>query len=298
MALVLAECDRCKNPIPLDWPDCPHCGGRKNCPNVVLATQPAEIDALEKRYQASKSEADKRGTRQTADEFESAAAKSKAVLGSSLNKLKPIVLQDRHVFATYHELANLRFHLEPAANQPDFNNIHRPSAEIALLGSYKHMHQLHYAALSIDGKSLPHYGECTIVLRTDMIAHRASVFQENSGVYVYRNGNKLPFGSRSIWENRGKLCLVKVADQITVTTKVSDFPKLLLNPGPTAIDDSFVEVHIFGPMTFRSFEKMTVRKAGAKPSSTKRPRTRRGTTDELALKSYCKAENLDCEIVS
>lgn len=296
MALILEECDRCKNDIPLDWTLCPHCGGHQNCPNVVMAKQPTEVDALERRHERAVKLADSRGAAAIVAEFQVATATSQAVLGSSLNKLKPIVLSDRELFATYHELAELRLMRESPPNDPDWNTV-RPAAEIALLGGPKHIRQLHYAVVSLDGRSLPHYGECTIILRSDMIEHRASLFQENSAVYVHRHGQNLPLGSRGTWGNRAKLCTAKVADRIEVSTKPTEFSELLLKPGPTAIDDDFVEVQVFGPMTFRTFAKVTVTQSGSKPSSPKRLRSRRGTTDELAFKDYCHTNGVVCEIV-
>jgi hypothetical protein len=166
------------------------------------------------------------------------------VLGSTLNKLKPIILRDRDIFATFHELAELRFLRESAAGGPDWNVV-RPNAETAMLGSPKLINQLHYAALSLDGRSLPHYGECTILLREEMIAHRSSLFQENSAVYYHNHGYKFPLGWRCTWTERGKLCVVKVVGRIDAATKPSEFPELLLNPGSSGIDDEFVEVQIF-----------------------------------------------------
>lgn len=296
MALVLQECSRCKNTIPLDWSHCPHCGGYQNCPNVVMARQPAEQKALQERVDNARVAAIARGARDQLDAFERQLSVSQAVMGSTLAKLKPIVNQERDVFATFHELAELRFYRETPSTSPNWNTV-RPIAEIALLGGPKQINQLHYAALSLDANSLPWYGECTVILKEEMIAHRASLFQENSAVYVDRNAPELPVGSRSIWDERGKLCTAKLAHRIMPSTKVDEFSELLLKQGPTGVDDEFVEVQIFGPMTFRTFERLKIAKAGAKPAARKRPRKRTGTPDERATLEYCRLNSVECELI-
>jgi len=289
-------CSYCGNEVPLDWVYCPHCGDGLKCPNVILAGQSIERDALERRYQAASASAGHRGCDAVVREFETATRASQAVMGSTLQKLMPIVRRDRDIFATYHDLAELRFLRDSAPHGPDWNVV-RPAAEIALLGSHKHISKLHYAALALDGRSLPHYGEVTVLLRENLIARRVSLFQENSAVYVHRHGIHFPEGTRGIWEERHKLCVAKLAEQLTKATRRDEFSTILLQKGPNAIDDQFVEVHLFGPMTFATFEKVTVRQMGARPSSPKRPRKRRGTTDEQALVDYCKIYKTECELM-
>lgn len=137
----------------------------------------------------------------------------------------------------------------------------------------------------------------TIQLRENLIAHRVSVFPENSAVYVYRHGVNFPSGSRGTWAERGKLCVAKLAGQITDATRPDQFSTILRQPGPMGLDDNFVEAHLFGPMTFATFQKVTATRTGIRPSSAKRPRHRRGTTDELALQDYCKIYKTECELV-
>ena len=113
----------------------------------------------------------------------------------------------------------------------------------------------------MDDKGLSHYGECTMVLRDKMIRHRATVFEENSAVFVKRNLidiENLPAGRRAVWENRSKAALVKSASKLQPTTEPSEYPQILLQDGVSSADDIFVEVHIWGPMTIRSVEKISI----------------------------------------
>ena len=289
-------CPRCKNEIPLNWLHCPHCGDGLKCPNVMVAGQSSERLALDRRYAEAIADAANRGCEQIVREFDTAVQKSEAVLGSSLQKLLPLVLRDRDVVATFHKLAELRFVQDP---EPDSLNwrTRRPQAEIEILGSYEHIANLHYAALSINGRSLPNYGEVTIQLREGCIEARASVFEENSAVFVHRHGVNFPPGTRALWGDRHKLCVAKLARRITKATQPEEFSGKLLQSGPTALDDVFVEVHIFGPMTFATFKKVIVSESSPKPSSAIRPRAFRGTSDELAFKDYCAFYNTEYESV-
>lgn len=264
-------------------------------PNVTFAQGSDERDSLEKRYQTAMEDAAARGCQAIVLAFEEALAQSQAVMGTKLEKLMPVVRGDRDVVATFHEVSRLRFSRTVPIG-PDWDVV-RPIAETILLGSVKLIDRLHYAALSLDGRSLPNYGDVTIQFREHTIAHRASLFDDNSGVYVYRNGINFPKGSRVAWPGRAKLCVAKLAAKIDAATHTEDFPNILLKSGATALDDELVEVHIFGSMTFATFQRVVVTKRGAKPSSLKRPRKRRGTTDERALRDYCKLYDTKCEMV-
>ncbi|MDA1013895.1 MAG: hypothetical protein O3A00_05505 [Planctomycetota bacterium] len=159
------------------------------------------------------------------------------------------------------------------------------------------MDQLHYACLTLNDCGLPHYGECTILLREDMIAHRSSVFEENSAMFVQRKGVPLTKGLRSTWGDRMKLCVAKLARQIDADTNSENFPELLLKPGRQAIDDNFVEVQIFGDMTILTFERVRLASAKASTPTRMRKRTRRGSTDERAVRELCLKHHVFCDIV-
>ncbi len=77
----------------------------------------------------------------------------------------------------------------------------------------------------------------------------------------------LPAGYRATWEERSKLCVAKLGDKIDSHTSASDFPKLLLRQGPTPEEDEFVEVHVGGPVTVRTLDRVIMK-----------PGTRRSTT--------------------
>lgn len=287
-------CGECGVEFPEDRTSCPHCGRPQLFPNVVRAQRLEERQELDRRYQAGMDQAERRGCRAKVVEFEDACDRSAAVLCGRVQKLLAIANREQDLFAGFYDTLDLRFTDGKKVNEPDWN-MTRPIAEIALLGSEKHHKRLHYAALTLTDEGLRHYGECHILLREEMVAHRTSAFEENSGVYVDRFGHKIAAGRRSDWPGRGKLCVAKIASRISDSTAVADFPALLLKAAHSPLDDEFVELHVFGELTFHSFRKIRWHldpgKAGGNP---KRPRAGKTlSVQERALRDYCQGALTD-----
>lgn len=290
-----ASCDHCRHEIPLDCQHCPHCCFGLLCPNVRQARMADEKAALAARYKSAVQDADVRGSLAVVKEFEQAALSAKIVMGITLSKLLPIANRSRDLFATYYDLMDLKFY-SAAKGQIDWNK-RRPQAEIELLGTHKHLEKLHYACLSADGRSLPHYGECTARLSEHMVAHRVSVYTENTAV-AYHRDHHFPAGNRADWDDRSRLCVAKLAGKLNSSIKSVKFPEILMQAGPTGVEDEFVEVQILGEMTFRTFETLEIRTNNSpKRSAPKRPRVRRGTKDEILVKDYSEQNGVPCELV-
>lgn len=193
------------------------------------------------------------------DDFEAAATASQAVLARSPGELLRLATSDREIYATFYDLIEGGIRV-PASDHWDFR---RQVADAALFPGY--FKQIRFAALSMDGIGLSTFGSCSIALRNDMIAHRASVFEENSVLFVERhdvasNQGKVPLGYRAIWAERGKLCASKLHMRIDANTRPDEYSRLLMRQGATSEDHEFVEAHIFGPMTVRTMERVTVSK--------------------------------------
>jgi hypothetical protein len=97
-----------------------------------------------------------------------------------------------------------------------------------------------------------------------MIADRASVFEENSALFIERHDIKisrkanLPKGHRATWVERAKLAVAKLHGRIDSATTPDKYSQILLKRGATSGDDDFIEVHIFGPMTVLTMERVIV----------------------------------------
>jgi len=243
-------CKDCGLPVPLGRSDCPHCGRPSLFPNVQAAELDGEQSALAARYRAAIEDAESRGCGEVLRAFESAAGAAQAVLTRPFADVERLASSDRQLQPTYYQL------LEAEARLPygDRWDKLRRLADAALFPGYEK--DIRFAALSLDGTGLPSYGECSLVLREDMIAHRASVFDENSALLMERWAYNPPMGLRAVWQARALLCVAKLAGELRPDTQEEEFAKLLLSPGTDPENDCFVEVHIWGSMSGWTLERV------------------------------------------
>lgn len=256
--LNTTACQHCRHSFAIWLDRCPHCARPGLFPNVKMAEDAEEQKALSRRYDRAVRDAKARGAEPAVRDFEAAAASSVAVIARSFEDTQRLAQGDDQGYATYYQLtqAGVRF------VKGEKWDVLRRVADEALFGAYKQ--EIRFAALSLDGSGLRSYGECSLVLREDMIAHRASVFEENSVVFMDRHdvpmseAHKLPRGYRASWQDRSRLCIAKLGDKINAGTLASEFPGLLLRQSSKPDKDEFVEVHVGGPMTVRTLEKVVV----------------------------------------
>jgi hypothetical protein len=275
---ITLPCPDCGNEIQQPAERCPHCGRPGYFWNVLAAEESAERAALERRYKAAKREAASRGADGPLQDFENAIASSKAVIARSEGEVLRLATSTRQLYSTYYQLIEAGLRL-PEGDQWD---VLRELADTLLFPGYKK--EMRFAALSLDGVGLSNYGSCSIVLRDNMISHRASVFEENSAVFMERRKIKfsrkpnLPKGFRATWDNRAQLCVAKLSRQIDSTTGSDKYSGLLIKQGATSEDDEFVEVHIWGPMTVLTMEQVIV----TTPKASKRATITRAIKATLA----------------
>jgi hypothetical protein len=180
-------------------------------------------------------------------------------MARSLGELQRLATTDNELYATYYQVVEAGLRL-PTGEKWD---IIRVLTDDALFPAYKQ--HIRFAALSLDRVGLSNYGDCSMVLRDNMIAHRASVFEENSVTWMIRHGfsisnaHNLPSGYRAVWNERNKLAVAKLADKFRPDTQPDSYPSLLLKQGAIPEDDQFIEVHVWGPMTVRTFEHVTIK---------------------------------------
>ena len=191
---------------------------------------------------------------------------SKAVICRPLLEAERLAVSDHQVYATYYQLLN------SGVRQPDgdaWDRMRRPTDEILFPG---YREDIRMGALTLDGVGVWNYGDCCLVPRDDMVAHRATVFEENSVVWMQRHGVRAadptgpPRGYRASCKARGRLAVAKLAHKVHGHASSSGFAGLLLEQGSTSGDDRYIEVHVWGPMTVRTLEHVVSR----------RPRTKAG----------------------
>jgi hypothetical protein len=271
-------CPDCKNDIPQPAERCPHCGRPSYFWNVITAGDVAERDSLDRRYQAAKAEALSRNADVPLQDFETAITASKAVISRSESEVLRLATNTRQLYSTYYQLIEAAVRLP---NGDEWDPV-RELTDTLLFPQYKK--EIRFGALSLDGVGLANYGPCSIVLRDDMISHRASVFEENSvlfmehqGVSISRN-TSLPKGYRASWDQREKLCVAKLFRKIDSGTTSDKYSGILLKQGANSEDDEFVEVHIWGSMTVLTMERVVI----TPPQSSKRATIIRAIKAKLA----------------
>lgn len=251
------ECEFCKLKFPIDRTSCPHCSQPLLFPNVSLAEKEDEVEKLEKKYVTVVEFCKKNGLSTIFQQFEEACKNSVAVLRCEPNRMFKQIASGTDIFSTYHDLESLRLRLERSTPH-DWEKL-RPQAEIELLGTSKHLDQLHYACISLDGKGVKSYGRCNIELKESMIQHRASCFEGNSAL-IYEHLHNFSSILRSPWGTRSKLCVSKIGLNFSNSTVIGDFPSLICRQNTSTVEDNseFVEVQVFGTITSHTFQQVEV----------------------------------------
>jgi hypothetical protein len=243
---------------------CPHCAEPGIFTNVWVTQQSEDLDALERRYQAALVAAVERGCDTVVRDLMAAASRSKAVIARWIDDVERLARGDKQVYATYYQQRRCQ------ARQPDgdpWDALREPTDQ-ALFGEQKE--HIRFAALTLDGIGVLNYGDWSLVLRTPMIQRRASTFEDNTAVFM--GERKVPLtdiiaavrGYRASWDDRAKLCVAKLGGAVTPATTPAHFAGLLLMHGPPGkmATDRFVEVHIWGPLTIRTVERVILKKSG------------------------------------
>ena len=97
-----------------------------------------------------------------------------------------------------------------------------------------------------------------LTFRDDSIAHRTTVFEENTLVFCrkqpFPTGQRPPAGYRAVWGQRHRLAAAKLAGQIGPQTSPADFPAILTQPKGATDTDEFIEAHVYGRLDLTSVE--------------------------------------------
>ena len=238
---------------------CGSCGSFTGYPNVRLAESPVEVEALDSRYSDALIAAEGRNTLERVLDFESAVEKSVAVFAMSVARLRAMSTAKGELYSNY-DLAVRAQARRPASTS---NDQHRRTVDAKMWGVAAS--EIRYGALSLDGRGLPSYGICFVTLADSYICHRASVLERNSFDFLdgIRVGERTPLGFRSNWQSRYKVAVTKCETLISISSTPDEFPGFLLKAGPNRTEDEFIEVHVYGPFDFDSFQSIKIGK-GAK----------------------------------
>jgi len=260
-------CSDCKEPVREGLTQCPHCGRPSWFPNVNAAQSDSERLALEARYNSAVQDAAARGADAPRAALETVASGAVAVCSRYFGEVYRLAYSEDEVYATFYQ------RLAAGTRIPGGDRWEglRSAADTVLFGELQ-KREVRFAALTVNDSGLTNYGDWMLFPKEDMIAHRSTVFEENSVLFFrkhdIRAGNDyaVPQGYRAPWEMRHRLVAAKLAPSLNSATDATEFASLLLKSGVDSANDEFVEVHIWGGLTIRSFVKVSGRFCKELPS--------------------------------
>jgi hypothetical protein len=247
-----------------------------------MARRLEEKHTLDLRYAEAMDKAARESMEHRVMAYEGAVASSEVVICRGVQEVLRLCYSPDEIYATFYQRVDAGLHLSGG----DPWDTKREQADTALFGDQQKK-QIRFGALTLTQQGLPHYGECSLVLREEMIAHRASAFEENAVLLFMRHkkrGREMPVGHRAIWEERQKLAVVKIMDQ--KLPEHDRYAEWLLRPGKNESRDIFIEIHMWGPMTIRSFKKLVVQRWRLEPSA----------AEIQVVRDKTREYNVDCEL--
>jgi hypothetical protein len=169
----------------------------------------------------------------------------------SLALLIDFLAHEDRVYATYGSLVSLK----QQADSP-FERV-RNVVEARLFPGYGH--KLIFGVLSLTGRGLRQFGEVSVTLNEDYIAHRSTVLE--SGGFSFLNrflaAEDFPRGFICTWSQRHKLAVAKLGGRITARTETSEFPALIQHDIPEEPDEH-MEVQVYGSFNYKSIAAIRI----------------------------------------
>lgn len=216
---------------------------------------------MEARFKTAQVSAVVRGITLEFEAFiESVNQNSLAVMNRSLGSLNSWAEGSNPLFNSFH------CQVETMGRTPNGSNYdqQREAAEAAINPFY--YREISYAALTLNETGLTNYGSYSVLLNEMSIDERSSVFEENPFEFNQKHhvvaGQSPPLGYRAPWEERGRLAGAKLEHKLERGMLPSAFSGVLMEERGADPDCDYVEVHIFGPVSRVSIQKVI----GPKPA--------------------------------
>ena len=226
------------------------------CSSDLKAEESEELRVANERYQSARATAIGRNREAVFSAYESALSDSVAVVCRSLDRVKALLSSESAVYSTfYREISSGGRRAEDTPIETQ-----RAATDARVFPFYQK--DIRFAALSLDGRGVPSYGQCSLVLTSIAIAARTTVFWENTVDFCNRvcpvQKDPIPPGYRAPWPMRAKLAAAKAEPLLDRHATSDEFSRILLD------GDRFVEVNIHGPFNRHSFDRLLI----PKPSKT------------------------------
>ncbi|MFZ2727349.1 MAG: hypothetical protein WAX77_13930 [Methylococcaceae bacterium] len=254
-----SQCPHCCATIHWNSNTCPECNNTFPTPNQRELLNDDELQALQSRYQLAKQKAEQDNTITELEQLELTIKNdSKAIINIRIANLLSFLSSENNLLSNY----NLQTESEIRLVAKIEEDRQRRIAEAVLFPSYAK--EIRYAALSLDNKGLISYGACSIFLKDSSMLYRASILEENSFYFVEKNlgtiwNNGVPKGYRAVWTERHLLAVIKLADKLNGAT--ISMTELLLKTNGNRAHDEFMEIHIYGALSFQSIEAIALPQA-------------------------------------
>ncbi|MBB3645867.1 hypothetical protein FHX14_002046 [Rhizobium sp. BK619] len=249
---------KCKSVVPSNRKDCPACGRDCGFPNVRLASSSEEVAALEKRVADAQVSAAARQCGAQLASFAESVEGARAAIARNLHVIDDLIKGDRNHYTSY------QAQVHAGARDPEENEWDRVRTqyESALYPNFQN--EIIFACLTLSQEGMSGYGGFSIILKDEMIAHRASLFEENPHSFIERHqilmNKPFPPGYRAIWETKSDLAVAKLHSRIDSNTTIEDHASILQTDQGGTGDGDFIEVHIYGSVNRRAIDKVVGRK--------------------------------------
>lgn len=247
------KCDAIQHSISLT---CPVCGTHLGYPNVRLATNHSEREALDERFNAAKQRlVDKDFETELQDLLSVVESHGSVVVSMPKNVALNLVTDPKNQYVGYEKLVGSG--VRAPANFAD--DKHRKIVTGELFGSEGE--NVIYGALSLSNRGAKTYGDIYCKLRKVTVDERTSFLEMNSYDYISKFKDDLPLGYKSNWEDSPKLAAIKLEnnEQIKSNCNFDDWESsLLVCDGENRKNDEFIEAHIYGKFNVNSIEHMEI----------------------------------------
>ena len=259
----MEQCTHCAAPTDIQDVTCPSCGEFLGYPNVRVANNAQEAEALNKRWDDARSKAIANGLGETFDAV--TQIDWRLVVAVPYHVALSITTDPKNMYINYEKLVGAG-----ARSHATFeNDTHRKVVSGALFGSFGE--EIVYGVLSLGQRGLETYGKIFCLLKNKSVKKRTTFLECNSYEFVEKYGSTLPPGYRSNWKNRGKLAAIKLMEMNALNTEQSeeDWDTLLLQTDArNRQKDQYIEGHLFKGFNIHSIEAM-IPSAGAENQHSK-----------------------------
>lgn len=264
MPSTSTNCPDCKKPVDYWLVHC-RCGHFLGFPNRRQAeSERAELNA---RYAVAQADAASRGAQPLLIALEQLADRSLPVINMSFAVCDDILRPGKY--------RNYDQRIDSGERDPAsaLNHGDRGIVGERLYPAYKQ--HIQYAALSPDGRGLEKgYGPVAMrwQVAPEYLLRRSSLIEENSYTFfgkhsLGRLSTAVPPGYQSIWEDRAKLAVAKLASRLNSGTGQAELPAFVLFQGTDRHQDEFIEIaiHAEGGLDTQDVDMVTIQRPPSGP---------------------------------